>query len=160
MRVPITHESLTPSLICTAHTLRNCTTVRLGTPHAAPCHFSITRTEFLRQKSFALFTENCTIPDDVTSYPYSSVNSVLAAGLKTSQSWFYSRLRGRFLSSPSGLERIWAPLASYSMYTGNSAAIKRSRRYIFFCGDGPRSRSYRRTAALRRLVQPCDDDYD
>ena len=28
----------------------------------------------------------------------------------------------------------------------------------FFCGEGPRSRSYRRTAALRLIVQPCDED--
>jgi hypothetical protein len=29
----------------------------------------------------------------------------------------------------------------------------------FFCGEGPRSRSYGRTAALRLIVQPCDEDY-
>jgi hypothetical protein len=28
----------------------------------------------------------------------------------------------------------------------------------FFFGEGPRSRSYWRTAALRRIVQPCDED--
>ena len=28
----------------------------------------------------------------------------------------------------------------------------------FFCGEGPRSRSYGRTAALRLIVQPCDED--
>jgi hypothetical protein len=28
----------------------------------------------------------------------------------------------------------------------------------FFCGEGPRSRCYGRTAALRLLVQPCDED--
>jgi hypothetical protein len=28
----------------------------------------------------------------------------------------------------------------------------------FFCGEGPRSRSYRCTAALRLLVQPCNED--
>jgi hypothetical protein len=28
----------------------------------------------------------------------------------------------------------------------------------FFCGEGPRSRRYGRTAALRLLVQPCDED--
>jgi hypothetical protein len=27
-----------------------------------------------------------------------------------------------------------------------------------FCGKGPRSRSYGRTAALRLIVQPCDKD--
>jgi hypothetical protein len=27
-----------------------------------------------------------------------------------------------------------------------------------FCGEGPRSRSYGRTAALRLIVQPCDED--
>jgi hypothetical protein len=29
-----------------------------------------------------------------------------------------------------------------------------------FSGEGPRSRRYGRTAALRLLVQPCDEDDD
>jgi hypothetical protein len=29
---------------------------------------------------------------------------------------------------------------------------------IFCCGEGPRSRSYGRTSALRLIVQPCDED--
>jgi hypothetical protein len=29
---------------------------------------------------------------------------------------------------------------------------------IFFCGEGPRSRCYERTGALRRIVQSCDED--
>ena len=29
---------------------------------------------------------------------------------------------------------------------------------LFFCGEGPRSICYGRTAALRLLVQPCDED--
>jgi hypothetical protein len=29
---------------------------------------------------------------------------------------------------------------------------------VFFCGEGPRSRSYGRTAALRLVVQPRDED--
>jgi hypothetical protein len=28
----------------------------------------------------------------------------------------------------------------------------------FFCGEGPRSRCYGRTAALRLIVQPCDEE--
>jgi hypothetical protein len=28
----------------------------------------------------------------------------------------------------------------------------------FFCGEGPRSKCYGRTAALRLIVQPCDED--
>jgi hypothetical protein len=28
----------------------------------------------------------------------------------------------------------------------------------FFCGEGPRSRCYGRTSALRLIVQPCDED--
>jgi hypothetical protein len=28
----------------------------------------------------------------------------------------------------------------------------------FFCGEGPRFRCYGRTAALRLIVQPCDED--
>jgi hypothetical protein len=30
--------------------------------------------------------------------------------------------------------------------------------FFFFCGEGPRSRSYGRTADLRLIVQPCDED--
>jgi hypothetical protein len=30
--------------------------------------------------------------------------------------------------------------------------------YFFFGGEGPRSRCYGRTAALRLIVQPCDED--
>jgi hypothetical protein len=29
---------------------------------------------------------------------------------------------------------------------------------VFLCGEGPRSRNYGRTAALRIIVQPCDED--
>ena len=29
---------------------------------------------------------------------------------------------------------------------------------VFFCGEGPRSRCYGRTAVLRLIVQPCDED--
>ena len=29
---------------------------------------------------------------------------------------------------------------------------------VLFCGEGPRSRCYGRTAALRLIVQPCDED--
>jgi hypothetical protein len=31
---------------------------------------------------------------------------------------------------------------------------------VFLSGEGPRSRRYGRTAALRLLVQPCDEDDD
>jgi hypothetical protein len=31
-------------------------------------------------------------------------------------------------------------------------------RHVFFYGEGPRSRYYGRTAALRLIVQPCDED--
>ena len=30
--------------------------------------------------------------------------------------------------------------------------------HFFFCGEGPRSRCYGHTAALRLIVQPCDED--
>jgi hypothetical protein len=33
------------------------------------------------------------------------------------------------------------------------------RKAVFFCGEGPRSRCYGRTAALRLIVQPCDENY-
>jgi hypothetical protein len=29
---------------------------------------------------------------------------------------------------------------------------------FFFCGEGPRSRCYGRTAALKLIMQPCDED--
>jgi hypothetical protein len=35
---------------------------------------------------------------------------------------------------------------------------KIAKEYFFFCDEGPRSRSYGRTAALRLIVQPCDED--
>jgi hypothetical protein len=41
------------------------------------------------------------------------------------------------------------------MPTSNS-----SKRDNFFSGEGPRSRRYGRTAALRLIVQPCDEDDD
>jgi hypothetical protein len=38
--------------------------------------------------------------------------------------------------------------------------VSTSRKMLgYFCGvEGPRSRSYGRTAALRPIVQPCDED--
>jgi hypothetical protein len=33
-------------------------------------------------------------------------------------------------------------------------------RYFFFSGKGPRSRRYGRIAAMRLIVQPCDEDED
>jgi hypothetical protein len=32
--------------------------------------------------------------------------------------------------------------------------------HLFFSGEGPHSRRYGRTAALRLLVQPCDEEED
>jgi hypothetical protein len=32
--------------------------------------------------------------------------------------------------------------------------------FFFFSSEWPRSRRYGRTAALRLIVQPCDEDYD
>jgi hypothetical protein len=37
-------------------------------------------------------------------------------------------------------------------------SVTKNEKAIFFCAEGPRSRSYGRTAALRLLVQPCDED--
>jgi hypothetical protein len=31
---------------------------------------------------------------------------------------------------------------------------------FFFCGEGPRSRRYGRTAAMKLIVQPYDEDED
>jgi hypothetical protein len=42
----------------------------------------------------------------------------------------------------------------------SNQAISRAQHYVFFSGEGPRSRRYGRTAALRFLVQPCDEDDD
>jgi hypothetical protein len=39
------------------------------------------------------------------------------------------------------------------------AYVKNQER-TFFYGEGPRSRRYGRTAALRLSVQPCDEDDD
>jgi hypothetical protein len=36
--------------------------------------------------------------------------------------------------------------------------LKYSLKPFIFCGEGPRSRFYGRTAALRLIVQPCDKD--
>jgi hypothetical protein len=36
--------------------------------------------------------------------------------------------------------------------------ISSGKRFIFFGGEGPRSRCYGRTAALRLIVQPCEED--
>jgi hypothetical protein len=36
--------------------------------------------------------------------------------------------------------------------------LKREQSAFFFCGEGPRSRSYGHTAALKLIVQPCDAD--
>ena len=35
--------------------------------------------------------------------------------------------------------------------------MQHSQKYVLFCSEGPRSRYYGRTAALRLIVQPCDD---
>jgi hypothetical protein len=32
------------------------------------------------------------------------------------------------------------------------------KNFFFILGEGPRSKSYGRTAALRLIVQPCDED--
>jgi hypothetical protein len=39
-----------------------------------------------------------------------------------------------------------------------SARLHPSSGTVLFMGEGPRSRCYGRTAALRRIVQPCDED--
>jgi hypothetical protein len=38
--------------------------------------------------------------------------------------------------------------------------MKNEIKIDIFSGEGPRSRRYGRTAALRLLVQPCDEDED
>jgi hypothetical protein len=38
--------------------------------------------------------------------------------------------------------------------------ILQSKPYFFFSGEGPRSRLYGRTAAMRLVVQPYDEDED
>jgi hypothetical protein len=35
-----------------------------------------------------------------------------------------------------------------------------NKHFSFLVGEGPRSRCYGRTAALRLIVQPCDEDED
>jgi hypothetical protein len=51
----------------------------------------------------------------------------------------------------------------YSRNTPTNAQITKkvqSALYFFLVGEGPRSRCYGRTAALRLIVQPCDEDED
>ena len=36
--------------------------------------------------------------------------------------------------------------------------LQTDTKQAFFCGEGPRSRCYGRTAALRLIVQPCDEE--
>jgi hypothetical protein len=42
--------------------------------------------------------------------------------------------------------------------TSRSTLFAVSLYIVFFCGEGPRSRCYGSTAALRLIVQPCDED--
>jgi hypothetical protein len=59
-------------------------------------------------------------------------------------------------------------IASVSTYRGSctfpsekvySCGIWYTCSYIFVCGEGPRSRCYVRTAALRLIVQPCNKNF-
>jgi hypothetical protein len=46
---------------------------------------------------------------------------------------------------------------------GDTRSVKTGRGVFFvffFSGEGPRNRRYGRTAALRLIVQPCDEDDD
>jgi hypothetical protein len=46
------------------------------------------------------------------------------------------------------------------MLEGEAVFVAHINYYRPSGGEGPRSRSYGRTAALRLLVQPCDEDDD
>jgi hypothetical protein len=55
---------------------------------------------------------------------------------------------GRYKATPMQAVEAYAKLADSFFF------------FFFFCGEGPRSWSYGRTAALRLIVQPCDEDED
>ena len=48
--------------------------------------------------------------------------------------------------------------AGYHRLASRSGIERHRQDIYFFCGEGSRSRSYGRTAALRLIVQPCDED--
>jgi hypothetical protein len=50
--------------------------------------------------------------------------------------------------------------ATYRRWTKNLQTVNFFPFLCFFSAKGPRSRRYGRTAALRLLVQPCDEDDD
>jgi hypothetical protein len=52
------------------------------------------------------------------------------------------------------------PLAALLPGKERRYPLDRGMGELLFSGEGPRSRRYGRTAALRLLVQPCDEDDD
>jgi hypothetical protein len=55
----------------------------------------------------------------------------------------------------------WFLLVGSLQFEQQSRTAKSSwNAYAYFFGEGPRSRCYGRTAALRLIVQPCDEDKD
>jgi hypothetical protein len=55
--------------------------------------------------------------------------------------------------------RISVPVAAGTMWKSNGIAVTLIMNYSYgFILEGPRSRSYGHTAALRLLVQPCNED--
>jgi hypothetical protein len=62
------------------------------------------------------------------------------------------------LGGPAALAKKYVVLEKFvmrSMYNDNY-----HKSFFFLSGEGPRSRRYGRTAALRLLVQPYDEDDD
>jgi hypothetical protein len=77
--------------------------------------------------------------------------------------WFY-KIKYSIIFQCNKLEQrrstqgIISSVASSWATNHDCAALCFLQTFLFLCGEVPRSRSYGRTAALRLLVQPCDED--
>jgi hypothetical protein len=60
------------------------------------------------------------------------------------------------------LRFIYCIASYYITYELNCKHVNflRNTLHVFLSGEGPRSRDYGRTAAMRLIMQPCDDDED
>jgi hypothetical protein len=52
----------------------------------------------------------------------------------------------------------WPPTSIFRQGVSSYMPLQHGQTYISVCGEGPRSRCYGRTAAMRLIVQPCDED--
>jgi hypothetical protein len=54
--------------------------------------------------------------------------------------------------------KLSSPLNINNVYNTKSKIVIKCNKWFFLHGEGPRSRCYGRTTALRLFVQPYDDD--